>query len=308
MGIIESISPDVGLIDTLHLGRRHVIAAYLLLGDAPALVDPGPTVTLPQIVAGLATHGMVITDLAAVVLTHIHLDHAGATGVLLREHPGLRVYVHERGVRHLVAPERLLESARRIYGPLMDVLWGEIAPVPQAAITALCGGETLELGRRRLHVLDAPGHASHHLVYHDPASGAAWVGDLAGVCLPGQQYAQPATPPPDIDLVAWRASLDRLLERRPDHLLLTHFGRVDDPARHIADLWRNTEAWAAVVRDSLAAGDDDATALARLTRVVAAEQHGLPAGVAAEYQHAASPAMSWQGLARYWRKHGGVPS
>lgn len=298
------ISPDVDCIDTLHLGRRHVIAAYLLLGDVPAIIDPGPTVTLPQIMAGLAARGMQITDLGAIVLTHIHLDHAGATGVLVRQHPGLRVYVHERGARHLTAPERLLESARRIYGPLMDVLWGEIAAVPATAISALRGGETLELGGRSLRVLDAPGHAAHHLVYHDPVSGAAWVGDLAGIRLPEQRYAQPATPPPDIDLAAWRASLDRLLDSAPDHMLLTHFGRVDAPAEHLADLWRNTEAWAAIVRDSLAAGDDDAASLARLTQYAAETYRTLPAEVAAEYQHAASLAMSWQGLARYWRKVG----
>ncbi|HMO57752.1 MAG TPA: MBL fold metallo-hydrolase [Roseiflexaceae bacterium] len=299
---MTDLPPGVSMIDALHLGRPHVIAAYLLTGDAPALVDPGPASTLPAIEAGLAAHGLTIDDLHAVLLTHIHLDHAGAAGTLARRNPRLRVYVHQRGAPHLIAPERLINSAQRIYGDQMAALWGEFLPLPADRLSILHGGETIQLGSRRIEVLDAPGHASHHVVYLEPAFGSAWVGDIAGARLPGANYIQPATPPPDIDLEAWRATIDTLLAMHPQTLLLTHFGPSGNPAHHFAELWQATTTWADVVRSSLAHSEDEATAIARLQLLTDQALSAAPAAVRAEYAQAASVAMSWHGLARYWRK------
>jgi glyoxylase-like metal-dependent hydrolase (beta-lactamase superfamily II) len=153
---------DTRLIDLLHLGRPHIIGAYLLLGDLPALIDPGPASTLDNLEAGLAAHGLALADIQIILLTHIHLDHAGATGSLLRSYPHIRVYVHQRGAPHLTAPEKLIQSAARLYGDTMGRLWGPILPVPEAAIGTLAGGETLRAGGRTLRVDDPPGPASHH--------------------------------------------------------------------------------------------------------------------------------------------------
>jgi glyoxylase-like metal-dependent hydrolase (beta-lactamase superfamily II) len=266
-------------------------------------VDPGPASVLPTLEAGLREHGVALGDLRAVLLTHIHLDHAGATGSLLRAAPHLRVYVHQRGAAHLVAPEKLIRSATRIYGDQMDALWGEFLPVPAEAITALGGGETIRLGRRALAVYDAPGHASHHVLYVEDASGVAFVGDTAGLRLPESPLARPATPPPDIDLGAWRRTLDTLLSARPRTLCLTHFGPTPDPERHIAELWERTLRWAECVRQSLARGDEEAAGIAALAALADAElEPGLSAEARAQYAQAAPVDMSYAGLARYWAK------
>ncbi|HWQ14405.1 MAG TPA: MBL fold metallo-hydrolase [Roseiflexaceae bacterium] len=296
---------DIRLIDDMHLGQRHVIGTYLLLGDEPAIVDPGPSSVLPALEAGLRSHGVAPEELRALVLTHIHLDHAGATGTLVRAFPHLRVYVHQRGAPHLVAPERLIRSATRIYGDQMGALWGELLPVPEANITALAGGETVQLGGRALRVYDAPGHASHHLLYLEESSGAAFVGDTAGLRMPGYRYARPATPPPDVDLEAWRRTLDTLLQLGPRMLCLTHFGPAFDVRRHLEALWSNTLRWAEVVRASLARGEDQASVLARLAALTE-EELGAEASPEARshYEQASSIEMNWRGLERYWRTRG----
>mgnify|MGYP000878744771 CR=1 FL=1 len=232
---MPALPADVALIDDMHLGQPHVIATYLLRGDAPAIVDPGPASTIDTLAAGLAAEGLRFEDLHAILLTHIHLDHAGATGVLLRRFPHLRVYVHARGAPHLADPSKLIVSATRLYGDAMERLWGEIVPVPAQAMTTLSGGEELQLAGRRLRVFDAPGHASHHVVYFDQASGAVWMGDNGGVCMPGLPVPRPATPPPDIDIDAWLRTLDTVGALGPRSLLLTHFGPTYEPAAYLAD-------------------------------------------------------------------------
>jgi glyoxylase-like metal-dependent hydrolase (beta-lactamase superfamily II) len=294
---------DTRLIDLQHLGRPHVIGAYLLLGDQPALIDPGPASTLEDLEAGLAAYGLALADLQAILLTHIHLDHAGATGTLLRRYPHLRVYVHERGAPHLAAPEKLIQSATRLYGDAMQRLWGSILPVPEQAINTLAGGETLRLGGRTLRVYDAPGHASHHVVYFDAQSGAAWIGDTGGVCRPDAPAARPATPPPDIDIEAWQRTLDTLRALGPSVLLLTHFGPAYQPANYIEDYRSALLRWADAVQAGLASGADEAAQIARLDELA---QSSLGPAASAEdaslYEQASSTTLSWQGLARYWRK------
>lgn len=299
----HGLPETIALIDDMHLGRPNVVGTYVLLGDKPAIVDPGPASVIPNLEAGLKRLGMTFGDLDAIVLSHIHLDHAGATGSLVRYFPHLKVYVHHRGAPHLIAPDKLLRSATRIYGGQMDYLWGEFLPVPADNIVTLGGGETIQLAERKLRVFDAPGHASHHLLYLDESTGAALVGDTTGLRLPGFTYVRPATPPPDVDLAAWRRTLDTLLSLGPRMLLLTHFGPAHDPERHIAEMWQHTLQWAETVRTSLARGEDESAAALRLAEVAEAELGAdVPPVAREQYAQAGAVEMSWHGLARYWRK------
>src|SRR3954469_14176899 len=202
------------LIDVMHLGHDRVIGAYEV-GEG-VIVDPGPA----------STSGTLLEQVEprALLLTHIHLDHAGATGVLARRNPQLKVYVHERGAPHLIDPEKLLKSAGQLYGGDMDRLWGEIVPVPEENITVLHGGETVE----GFLVEYAPGHASHHVAYLHEATGEAFVGDVGGVRVPPFDFGIAPTPPPDIDIEKWHASIDLVEAWQPSRIGLTHFGYVDD--------------------------------------------------------------------------------
>lgn len=300
-----TLPADLRMIDDLHLGLPHVIATYLVPGDQPAIVDPGPASTLSTLAAGLATHGLALGDLQHILLTHIHLDHAGATGVLVRRFPHLRVYAHQRGVPHLVAPEKLIRSAARLYGDEMDRLWGEIAPVPAANITTLAGGETLRLAGRRLRVFDAPGHASHHVIYFDHSNGAMFMGDTGGVCLPDLPVPRPATPPPDIDIEAWLRTLAMVESLAPRALLLTHFGPTYQPAAYLADYRAALARWAELVRAGLHSGADEPAQIAQL-RAQALADMGSPSAATLElFDQASAIELNWQGLARYWRKREG---
>lgn len=303
MSYTTELPAGLALIDALHLGRPQVIGTYLLLGDEPALVDPGPASCLPAVEAGLAAHGLGLGDLRALLLTHIHLDHAGASGVIVARNPRVRVYVHERGAPHLLDPSRLIGSATQLYGDLMDRLWGEARPIPQAAITTLTGGETLRVGPHTVRVYDAPGHAKHHVIYYEEGSGAAFVGDNAGVRLPALPFARPATPPPDVDLEAWGRTLDLLESLGPRYLCLTHFGAYPDAAAHLGDYRARLLRWAELVREGLAGGASEAEQVAALEAFAAGETAGLSAEErAALHQQTGDLALSWRGLARYWRK------
>jgi glyoxylase-like metal-dependent hydrolase (beta-lactamase superfamily II) len=211
-------------IDTRHLGLDKVICCWEVDG---VLVDPGPESTLDTVLAALGDEAP-----RAVLLTHIHFDHAGATGALVRRWPDLPVHVHERGARHLASPERLVASAARLYGGEEGLrrLWGEVVPVPEGNLNVLRGGETV-LGDFRVEY--TPGHASHHVCFLHTPSGTAFVGDVAGVRIPPARYVVAPTPPPDIDVEAWERSLDLVASWAPTALALTHFGRVDDVEPHL---------------------------------------------------------------------------
>jgi glyoxylase-like metal-dependent hydrolase (beta-lactamase superfamily II) len=299
-------APQVALIDLEYLGRRESIASAVLeTGGGFAVVDPGPTTALPGLRAGLRAHGASIADLRWILLTHIHLDHAGATGALVRENPSLRVLVHERGARHLTDPTRLLESATRIYGDQMDALWGEFVPVPPENIRALGGGEVLPLPGRKVLVEATPGHAWHHVAYLDEVTGTAFVGDVAGERYPGCTFVIPVTPPPDIDLECWRRSWDAVRAWSPAALFLTHFGPFPDVAAHLDQLERRTADWAEQVRLSLERDEPDEARASAFYEWVGRELHAeLPDALAQRYARAAGVLESWHGLARYWRKKG----
>ena len=267
------------VIDVMHLGRDRVIGAWESDG---LVIDPGPASTVETLLAEVEPR--------ALLLTHIHLDHAGATGVLVRRFPKLRVYVHERGAPHLIDPRKLLKSASQLYGDQMDTLWGEVAPVPEENVQVLTGGETVE----GLHVEYTPGHASHHVSYFDDSTGEAFVGDVGGVRVPPSDFTVAPTPPPDIDLDLWRKSLDIVSGRRPASLCLTHFGRVDDPESQITRLRERLASWGALAGE----GDRDRF----ITSIEDEIRLSSDAETFERYRQAAPPEQLWLGLERYWRK------
>jgi glyoxylase-like metal-dependent hydrolase (beta-lactamase superfamily II) len=268
------------LIDVRHLGRERVIGCWELDG---VLIDPGPTSSMDHLIEELDGE-----EPRALLLTHIHLDHAGAAGNLVRRWPELPVYVQERGARHLADPAKLLASAERLYGDQMDRLWGEVTPVPEANLHPLSGGEEV-LGFK---VAYTPGHASHHVSYFHEPTGRAFVGDTAAVRIPPSDFVIPPTPPPDIDLELWEDSIERISDWEPDSLGLTHFGHIDDPRAHL-DLVRerlreqgelarqlSSEEFDARIREQVADRADPETAKAVLQAV--------------------PPEQQWWGLDRYW--------
>lgn len=301
------LAPGIDYVDLNFLGRPSIIATAVLQGaSGVALVDPGPSTTLERLREALRAKGIAFGDVRQLLLTHIHLDHAGGTGTLLRERPDIGVFVHERGAPHLIDPSKLLASAGRLYGADMERLWGDVLPVPAERVTVLSGGERVAAGGRELIVEYTPGHASHHVSYFDPSSRIAFVGDTAGIRRGAGQYVMPPTPPPDIDLEAWRESEDRILAWDPDTLFLTHFGPVHGARLHFQQLTDRLTAWSSVVRRLLADAtltDDERQArfvdevLLEIRRVVGEEE-------AAQYNRAGRLDYSWQGLARYWKKKG----
>lgn len=301
---MREFAQNSGLIDLLHLDQPSAIAAALLDGaDGPALVDPGPSVTLPILREALAGVGVAVTDLRAILLTHIHLDHAGATGTLVRENPRIRVHVHERGAKHLVDPSRLIESATRIYGDEMDTLWGEFLPVPADRIEALVGGERLQVAGRRIEVAYTPGHAWHHVAYFDLSTGVAFTGDVAGIRLDDRPFVLPPTPPPDIEIERWRESLDRIRDWAPELLFLTHFGPATGVDEHLAELDERLGRWAEVVRASLEQdASDEERARDFAEHAVVELRARLSEADARDYETAGGIEEGWYGLARYWRK------
>jgi glyoxylase-like metal-dependent hydrolase (beta-lactamase superfamily II) len=290
-------------IDLRFRGMPRVIAsAALRLPDGFAVVDPGPSTCLPALEAGLGALGGSLADVRHLVLTHIHLDHAGATGSIVAQVPNARVYVHERGAPHMIDPTRLLASATRLYGDQMDTLWGRFDPVPASQVTALAGGETLVLAGRSLHVRYTPGHAVHHVSYLDESDGTAYVGDTCGIRVVGD-FTIAATPPPDIDIEQWQRSLDLIEEWKPAALFLTHFGPVADAAGHLLQYRRVLVEAAAFVGRSLTAGDADEDRVADFVRHMRGKARAaLPEADAVALELAAPFDQIWAGLARYWRK------
>jgi glyoxylase-like metal-dependent hydrolase (beta-lactamase superfamily II) len=299
-----TLASQLSYFDLDFLGVPRVIATAVLVGPGGvALVDPGPSSTLPALRVGLGQAGISVPDVRALLLTHIHLDHAGASGTLVREVPGLRVYVHERGAPHLVNPEKLLASAARLYGDDMDRLWGRVLPVPQENVIALAGGERISAGGRDLDVAYTPGHAWHHVSYFNRETGIAFVGDTAGVRLNPGGYVVPPTPPPDIDLEAWRESLRKIGSWHPEMLFITHFGPHAPPAGQLAELAEHLDWASAVVRRLLARDGNDedreewfAEEMRHELRRRATEADVRTYEVAGRFD------LSWRGLARYWRK------
>jgi glyoxylase-like metal-dependent hydrolase (beta-lactamase superfamily II) len=270
------------LIDVRHLGGQRVIGCWVV---DDVLIDPGPTSSIDALMTGL--DGL---EPRALLLTHIHLDHAGASGSLVERWPELEVYVHERGAPHLIDPSRLLESARRLYGENMDSWWGEMVPVPEQNVRVLHGGERLL--DDAFEVAYTPGHASHHVCYLH--RGTAFVGDVGGVRINSGSLTIPPTPPPDIDVEAWQESIDRVRAWQPERLAITHFDLYDDVDRQLDEVSARLAEWAALAREE---GQEAFIADVRQAIEGSAGQELLPA-----YTQAAPPEQLYAGLERYWRK------
>ena len=300
-----TLAHGIDYVDLHFLGRPQIIATAILSSPAGvALVDPGPSSTLPALTAALASKGIAFDDVRHLLLTHIHLDHAGATGTIVERHPAIEVVVHERGAPHVIDPSKLLASATRLYGTDMDRLWGDLLPVPAARVRIVKGGERLVAGGRELEVAYTPGHAIHHVSYFDPSSRIAFVGDTAGIRRGSGRFVMPPTPPPDIDLDAWSESASRILAWDPDTLFLTHFGPAHGARLHFQELMERIAGWSRIVRRLLGdatIGDEERQrrfveeALLELRRVVGEAE-------AEQYSRAGRLDYSWQGLARYWSR------
>ena len=292
------------LLDLNWTGQARCIAAALLRSDNfAAVIDPGPGSTLANLREQLALHRLRVADLNAILLTHIHLDHAGATGALVQENPALQVYVHTRGAAHMIDPAKLLDSAGRLYGHDMRTLFGDFLPVPESNLHILQGGETLALGARELRVLYTPGHASHHVSYFDATERVAYVGDTAGISIEGHPFILPATPPPDISLELWTASLDAIAQLRPRRLFLTHFGFSDQPERHLNAYQERLQHWGTVSGEILSRGQEQSEAMRAFARAVAAEAaEFLSPAELSHYVFNGALQLSWLGLERYHRK------
>jgi len=290
-------------IDLKFLGMQRVIGTAVLGGPSGlALIDPGPTSCLAALESGLADHGRRLDEVDTLLLTHIHLDHAGATGVLLSRLPSAVVYVHEKGAPHMADPAKLLSSAARLYGANMDRFWGEFRPVPVERMRVLRGGERIDISGRTLEVAYTPGHASHHVSYFDMTSGTAYVGDTAGIRV-ANNYVKAPTPPPDIDLEAWEQSLRIIETWRPQSLVITHFGQVDDVTDHLRRFRAALARSASFVRETLASEGTDEERIRRYVEDMRADaQRVLSADEAASTEAAAAFDQLWHGLARYWRK------
>jgi glyoxylase-like metal-dependent hydrolase (beta-lactamase superfamily II) len=268
----------------MHLGHERVIGAYLLdTPEGPALFDCGPAICVPALKQRLAERGLELADVGHLLLSHIHLDHAGAAGVLVREHPELQVHVSSIGAPHLIDPSRLERSARRLYGDEFDTLWGELAPVPRENVH--------ETGDRVLGLdcFPSPGHASHHVCYLD-GDGTLYAGDAAGVRIQPSSFVLPPTPPPEFDLATWESTLDELENRNPRRLALIHFGVADDPRKHLAELRQRLRAWTALVGNGASEEEFESATVDEL------------GSDASPYVQAMPPWQSYAGLRRYWDK------
>jgi len=300
------VAAGLTAIDTFYGGRERYTAAYLLAADEPAIVETGPTTSAEHVVAGLDRLGIGPSDLAHIVVTHIHLDHAGGVGRLARVFPRATIWVHERGAPHLHDPTKLVASATRLYGETqMASLFGPVEPVPAERIRPLAEGDQVVLGGRTLDVLDTPGHASHHVALADSVTGSVFTGDALGIHVPDVPVLRPATPPPDFDVELAVRSIERIRARaRSGIVLFSHFGPVTDVDR-ICDLAvRRTRGWAEVVRVALQRTDDLDEIVTLLEEEARRDaETGAEAQIdLAHFEMLSSVRMNAMGIVRYWKK------
>jgi glyoxylase-like metal-dependent hydrolase (beta-lactamase superfamily II) len=307
--ILSPVGSGITAIDTGMIGERELNAVYLIAGSAPTLVEAGPGADVPVVLAALEDLGVAAEDLAHIVVTHIHLDHAGGAGPLLRHFPRATLWAHERGVPHLIDPSRLVASTARTYGlTRMDAFFGPTEPVPPDRVRSVTDGDRIDLGDRTLTVIHTPGHASHHVAFRDDASGAIFTGEAIGSYLPWGPAFRPALPPPEVDVEQAIASIDRIAAFRPTDLLTSHFGPVpsggDGCARAKEAILSSSEAVRRILEvDPDSAPERVADALEALSGRSFADQAGRPLGPEMKrYDALGSTAMNAAGLTRYWRK------
>ena len=305
----RKLDEDLHLIDLSFQGLPGVIASYLLqAGDERALIETGPGSTLESLLAGLREFDVAPESISKLLVTHIHLDHAGAAGSFIRRFPNAHLYVHEKGARHMIDPSKLLASAGRIYGDRMGPLWGDFEPVPQEKLTVLTDGDRIEVGNRRLSVIYTPGHASHHVAYLDEERELVFTGDVAAVRLQGLDHVRPPTPPPDLDLEAWDASLERIGALKPRSIALTHFGPFEDVDRHLEEARERLHRWGDIVREAYEQGEDRDEIVRELTERGNGEiEDGTDDPAATRQYELATPyGMTVDGYLRYFSKRAEV--
>lgn len=292
-------------LDLKYLGTARTIASYLLVDRAgPVMIETGPGSATAGLTAALAEHGHEPADVKHVLVTHIHFDHAGASGWMAAR--GAHIYVHELGYAHLLDPSKLNESAKRIYREKMDELWGELIPIPESQLTAVKDNDVLELEGIRIRALDTPGHAKHHHAFavETDEGRVCFTGDAAATYIPDTgSFVSVPTPPPEFDLETWIASIERLEAERFDRIYPTHFGAVDDPAQHLARVKPTLRAHAEFVRDLMDQDVERGEILKRYTDwwVSGAKQAGVPEDKLYFYINSMAE-MNVTGIMRYWTK------
>jgi len=293
-------------IDTMMANRTRVTSAYLLRANEPALIETGPTSSLGAVLEGLESLGLGPNDLAHVIVTHIHLDHAGGVGRLAGHFPTATVWVHERGAPHLADPTKLVRSAGRVYGEgRMHELFGPVDPVPSERLRSLSDGDVVRLGDRRLDVLYTPGHASHHISLVDSETGALFTGDALGIHLPGVRVLRPATPPPDVDVELAVGSIERIRAHARSVLMFSHYGPVFEVEELCRIAVARIKKWADIVRGAMDTTMDlDAIAEILAAGTAAELEQGVTSdpGELERYEILSSMRMNAAGLVRYWQK------
>jgi glyoxylase-like metal-dependent hydrolase (beta-lactamase superfamily II) len=307
--VTETYPAAVGItgVDTRMAGRSRLTSAYLLEGSEPTLVETGPTTSIEAVTAGLHSLGLQSEDLAHIVVTHIHLDHAGGVGRLSQRFPRALVWVHDRGVAHLADPQKLVASVARVYGEeQMRSLFGPVDPVPSDRLRSVSEGDRIPVGTRSLEVMYTPGHASHHIALVDSTSGAVFTGDALGIHLPDARVLRPATPPPDIDVEVGVRSIERIRARAESVLLFSHFGPVKEVDELCSIASSRLRRWADIVRDALDQTEDLDRITELLERQTSSEfDDAKDAGIEIDmerYETLASMRMNAAGLVRYWKK------
>src|ERR671932_2207514 len=290
-------------VDLCFMDTEEIIASFLLTGEgSTAIIETGPTTCIENLMRGLEVRGVAPEDVEKVFLTHVHLDHAGASGNLTELLPNATFYVHEIGYPHLVDPSTLVKSATRIYGEeSMEEMWGEVRAVPEDRLEKLEGGEEIEAAGGVLVAHYTPGHAYHHLAFYEPESGALFAGDVAGVRLPGQSYVKPPTPPPEIDIEAWKGSIGTIRKLAPEVLCPTHFGSYEDVERHLGELEQRLEDWLLLVEERMDEGYSQEDIAEELEAKGDAEmlREGAGPEESERYELAANYEMLVAGIMRY---------
>lgn len=293
--------PNIHVLDLNFQGLPEITAAYLIVGpEGPILIETGPGSTLETLLKQIRQHGFEPEQIKHVLVTHIHLDHAGAAGWWAQQ--GAQIYVHSFGARHLIAPEKLLASAQRIYGDKMDTLWGEMLPAPAEKVTEVFDKDVLEVAGLSIKALETPGHARHHHVF--ALGNVAFTGDAAGARLPGWGFPDVPAPPPEFDMEVWETTLDRLLTQNFQHIYPTHFGLVEDVTEHLQMVKALVRETAVFIQTQMQAGlsRDEIVAMYENWFASRAKQAGLTDEAIAHYAAANPLYMSVDGIMRYWQK------
>lgn len=292
----------IEIVDLDFMGTEGIIASFLLMGEGTAaIVETGPATCIERLMRGLEEHGVAPEDVEQVFVTHIHLDHSGGAGNLAELLPNATFYVHEVGYPHLVDPSKLWKSSALIYGDRMEELWGEARPVPEDRLVKLEGGEEIAAAGGLLSAHYTPGHAYHHLAFHEPESGTLFAGDVAGVRLFGQSYVKPPTPPPEVDVEAWKGSIENIRKLEPKKICPTHFGCYEDVDRHLGELEQRLEDWLLLIEERMDEGHSQEDIVEELEAKGDAEmlREGADPEDSERYELAANYEMLTAGLMRY---------